>query len=150
MFIDRFCNLRAFLQFGACKHSPFVLQSKRNGDVAQLVSALRSHRRGRGFESLHPHHEKSLFCLPRQERLFPAFRVKNRQNTALSGFGAVEGLLRSPIFCVQRQKQSQNAGILFAVLCRCKERLKGTKGTDLNQLFTENIHSSKDLITLNC
>lgn len=25
------------------------------GDVAQLVSALRSHRRGRGFESLHPH-----------------------------------------------------------------------------------------------
>lgn len=26
------------------------------GDVAQLVRALRSHRRGRGFEPLHPHH----------------------------------------------------------------------------------------------
>lgn len=25
------------------------------GDVAQLVRALRSHRRGRGFEPLHPH-----------------------------------------------------------------------------------------------
>ena len=64
MFIVRFCNLRAFLQFGACKHSPFVLQSKRNGDVAQLVSALRSHRRGRGFESLHPHQiaKKSCKC----------------------------------------------------------------------------------------
>lgn len=27
------------------------------GDVAQQVRALRSHRRGRGFEPLHPHHQ---------------------------------------------------------------------------------------------
>ena len=101
-----------------------------------------------GFESLSLRHEKSLFCLPRQERFFPAFRAKNKQIYAISGFGAVDRLLRSPIFCVQRRKRSQNAGVLFAVLCRCKERLKRTEGTDLNQLFTKNIHSSKDLITL--
>ena len=35
-----------------------VLLYTRLGDVAQLVRALRSHRRGRGFESLHPHHKK--------------------------------------------------------------------------------------------
>ena len=113
-------------------------------------SALDWGSRGRKFKSCHSDHEKSLFCLPRQERFFPAFRAKNKQIYAISGFGAVDRLLRSPIFCVQRRKRSQNAGVLFAVLCRCKERLKRTEGTDLNQLFTKNIHSSKDLITLKC
>ena len=31
------------------------------GDVAQQVRALRSHRRGRGFEPLHPHHQHRNF-----------------------------------------------------------------------------------------
>ena len=32
------------------------------GDIAQLVRALRSHRRGQGFEPLYPHQTKNAAC----------------------------------------------------------------------------------------
>ena len=40
----------------ACHFCPDTIKYLLRGDVAQLVRALRSHRRGRGFEPLHPHH----------------------------------------------------------------------------------------------
>ena len=146
-------NINFFPEKKLDKGIPRVYNSSRIQEMCAHSSADRVpgyEPVGRRFKSCWARHEKSLFCLPRQERFFPAFRAKNKQIYAISGFGAVDRLLRSPIFCVQRRKRSQNAGVLFAVLCRCKERLKRTEGTDLNQLFTKNIHSSKDLITLKC
>lgn len=70
-----------------------------------------------GFESRWPHHKRNLFCLPRQERFFLAFRSKYRANHRKMGFGAVDRLLRSPIFCFQRQKQSENVGVHIEFLC---------------------------------
>ena len=45
-----------------------------------------------------------------------------------SGFDAVDWLLRSPIFCFQRQEQPENAGVLFAFLCSVKKEQKGVGG----------------------
>lgn len=49
------------------------------------------------------------------------FFLLSGQNTGLiiekSGFGAVDWLLRSPIFCFQLQKQSENAGVHIEFLC---------------------------------
>ena len=45
------------------------------GDVAQQVRALRSHRRGRGFEPLHPHQIRTVIliqCVSRSRFLFIA------------------------------------------------------------------------------
>ena len=42
-----------------CLPSLNTVKSLLRGDVAQLVRALRSHRRGRGFEPLHPHQTKT-------------------------------------------------------------------------------------------
>ena len=51
----------------ACHFHPDTVKYLLRGDVAQLVRALRSHRRGRGFEPLHPHQTKTtqwvVFCL---------------------------------------------------------------------------------------
>ena len=51
----------------ACHFDPDTVKYLLRGDVAQLVRALRSHRRGRGFEPLHPHQTKTthwvVFCL---------------------------------------------------------------------------------------
>ena len=64
------------------------------GDVAQLVRALRSHRRGRGFEPLHPHHEKALFVGQTNKAFFKsgvsramgcASRVKCRETPVGAG-----------------------------------------------------------------
>jgi hypothetical protein len=41
-----------------------------------------------------------------------------------SGFGAVDRLLRSPIFCFQQPETAENAGVLFAFLYSYKERTK--------------------------
>lgn len=65
-------------------------------------------------------HKRNLFCLPRQERFFLAFRAKYRANIRKTGFGAVDRLLRSPIFCFQRQKLHENTGVLFEFLCSAK------------------------------
>ncbi len=46
----------AKLRKRACHLCPDTVKYLLRGDVAQLVRALRSHRRGRGFEPLHPHH----------------------------------------------------------------------------------------------
>ena len=69
------------------------------------------------FKSCHPHHKRNLFCLPRQERFFLAFCAKYKANHRKMGFGAVDWLLQSPIFCFQRQKQSENAGVHIEFLC---------------------------------
>ncbi len=82
------------------------------GKLEVLVSVLAC-----GFKSHFPHHKRNLFCLPRQERVFLAFWAKNRANNRKTGFGAVDRLLRSPIFCFQRQKQSENAGVHIESLC---------------------------------
>ena len=42
--------------------------------------------------------------------------------------GAVERLLRSPIFCFQRQKQPKTAVVLFAFLCSEKNAQKDIGG----------------------
>lgn len=66
-------------------------------------------------------HKRNLFCLPRQERFFLAFRAKYRANIRKTGFGAVDWLLRSSIFCFQRQKLPENTGVLFAFLCSAEK-----------------------------
>ena len=43
-------------------------------------------------------------------------KQKYRQNTVKSGFGTVERLLRSLLFCFQQPEQAENAGVLFAFL----------------------------------
>ena len=66
-------------------------------------------------------HKRNLFCLPRQERFFLAFWAKYRANNRKTGFGAVNWLLRSSIFCFQRQKLPENTGVLFEFLCSIKK-----------------------------
>ena len=44
----------------ACHFDPDTVKYLLRGDVAQLVRALRSHRRGRGFEPLHPHQKQRV------------------------------------------------------------------------------------------
>ena len=73
-------------------------------------------------------HQRNLFCLPRQKGFFLAFWGKNGLNMGKSGFDAVDWLLRSPIFCFQRQEQPENAGVLFAFLCSVKKEQKGVGG----------------------
>ena len=82
------------------------------GKLEVLVSVLAC-----GFKSHFPHHKRNLFCLPRQERFFLDFWAKYKANHRKMGFGAVDRLLRSPIFCFQRQKQSENAGVHIEFLC---------------------------------
>ena len=82
----------------------------------------------RGFESHPLRHQRNLFCLPRQKGFFLAFWGKNGLNMGKSGFDAVDWLLRSPIFCFQRQEQPENAGVLFAFLCSVKKEQKGVGG----------------------
>ena len=62
-------------------------------------------------------HKRNLFCLPRQERFFLAFRAKYRANKRKTGFGAVDRLLRSPVFCVQQQKYTEIAVVQIEFLC---------------------------------
>ena len=45
-----------------------------------------------------------------------------------SGFGAVDRLLRSPIYCFQGSKTVKDAGVLFAFLCSVKKEQKGVGG----------------------
>ena len=80
------------------------------------------------FKSSCPHHQRNLFCLPRQKRFFLAFWGKNGQNTVKSGFGAGDQPLRSPIFCFQQPETAENAGVLFAFLCSAKKEQKGVGG----------------------
>ena len=70
------------------------------------------------------HHKRNVFCLPRQKAFFSAFWAKIGQNQAKQGFGAVDRLLRSPIFCFRRQEKPENAGVLFAFLCSVKKTKK--------------------------
>ena len=85
--------------------------------VEQLV-ARRAHNPEVVWFKSHPrNHKRNLFCLPRQERFFLAFWAKYRANNRKTGFGTVDRLLRSPIFCFQRQKQSENAGVQIEFLC---------------------------------
>ena len=48
--------------------------------VAQLDRVSDYESEGQGFESLRARHERNLFCLPRQERFFHAFRGKTALN----------------------------------------------------------------------
>ena len=70
----------------------------------------------------------NLFCLPRQERFFLAFWAEKGQNTVKSGFGAVDRLLRSPIYCFQGSKTVKDDGVLFEFLCSVKKEQKGLGG----------------------
>lgn len=72
--------------------------------VAQIGSALPWGGRGRRFKSCHSDHKRNLFCLPRQERFFLAFRAKYRANNRKTGFGAVDWLLRSPFFAFSSKR----------------------------------------------
>ncbi len=85
--------------------------------LAQLDRVFGYEPKGQGFESLAARHKRNLFCLPRQERFFLAFCAKYKANHRKMGFGAVDWLLKSPIFCFQRQKQSENAGVHIEFLC---------------------------------
>ncbi len=99
-----------------------------------LASIARSPPRSRVKTHLlqkesHPlRHQRNLSCLPGQERFFRAFWTKNRQNQANAGFGAVDRLLRGPIFCSPGPKTVRNAGVLFAFLCSVKNAKKGRSG----------------------
>ena len=85
--------------------------------VEQLV-ARRAHNPEVVWFKSHPrNHKRNLFCLPRQERFFLAFWAKYRANIRKTGFGSVDWLLRSSIFCFQRQKQSENVGVQIEFLC---------------------------------
>ena len=78
---------------------------------------------GRGFESLTSCHERNLFCLPRQERLFHAFRGrialkigKCRQNRGWNGhWGRASLSLRS---------LGKLSVLLFVFLYRAKKLAK--------------------------
>ena len=78
----------------------------------------------RGFESRQPSHERNLFCLPRQERFFHAFRSKialnigkYRQNRGWNGH---EGRT-SPCFWLFG---GEMIVLLFAFLYRAKKLAK--------------------------
>ena len=45
-----------------------------------------------------------------------------------SGFGAVDRLLRSPIYCFQGSKTVKDDGVLFEFLCFVKKEQKGLGG----------------------
>ena len=64
----------------------------------------------------YPAPKRNLFCLPRRERFFLAFRAKYRANKRKTGFGAVDWLLRNPVFCVQQQKYTEIAVVQIEFL----------------------------------
>ena len=101
---------------GTARQTLFHPKRQHRG-VEQLV-ARRAHNPEVVWFKSHPrNHKRNLFCLPRQERFFLAFWAKYKANHRKMGFGAVDRLLRSPIFCFQRQKQSENAGVHIKFLC---------------------------------
>ncbi|MBR5342830.1 MAG: hypothetical protein IK149_02900, partial [Oscillospiraceae bacterium] len=53
---------------------------------------------------------------------------KKGQNTVKSGFGVVDRLLWSPVFCVQAPKTAENTGVLLFFLCSAKKEQKCLRG----------------------
>lgn len=56
------------------------------------------------------------------KEFFLAFWAKYKANHRKMGFGAVNRLLRSPIFCFQMPKRSESVNMLFAFLCSVKNK----------------------------
>ena len=61
-------------------------------------------------------HIKETSFVYQDKRGFFAFRVKYRANHRKTGFGAVDWLLRSPVFCVQQQKYTEIAVVQIEFL----------------------------------
>ena len=67
------------------------------------------------------HIKETSFVCQDKRGFFLAFRAKYRANNRKTGFGSVDRLLRSSIFCFQRQKLHENTGVLFEFLCSAEK-----------------------------
>ena len=119
----------------ACKPLGFAVQYPLFGDVAQLVRALRSHRRGRGFEPLHPHQTKKetqrvFFCLvccsegieaaaPQGQNCSSGAILaagKRKREASPRGAQADRRLSGEPLHPHQTKKETQRVSFLFGLV----------------------------------
>ena len=61
--------------------------------------------------------KETSFVYQDKRGFFLAFWAKYRANNRNPGFGAVDWLLRSPVFCVQQQKNTEIAVVQIEFLC---------------------------------
>ena len=84
-------------------------------------------------------HERSLFCLPGQERFFPAFRAKNMQIRAKQRPDRASERLHSCCGARFLRLRGKMAGVLLVVLYACKGLRKGSRRWDLNPKPDKNV-----------
>ena len=116
------------------KGQPSGILCLADGRLAQLARASAWRAEGHRFESYIVHHEKTLFCLPRQGRLFFAFWVntgriiKKRALERSIGYSEAR-FLRSAAEIAWKRRCA------FCVSLLCKERTKGYKKQDSNLII---------------
>ena len=78
-------------------------------------------------------HERNLFCLPRQERFFPAFRAISKQILAKQRPDRASEWLHSSFGARFLRFRGKMAGVLLFVLYAYKGLRKGSRRWDLNR-----------------
>ena len=84
-------------------------------------------------------HERNLFCLPRQERFFPAFRAISKQIRAKQRPDRALERLHGCFGARFLRFRGKMAGVLLFVLFACKGLRKGSSKWDLNPKPDKNV-----------